>query len=445
MPASTLRESAFLLLTALAGRPQHGYTLIEDIDRLSGGRVRLRTGTLYALLERLREAGHIELDREEVVASRLRRYYRLTEAGAAALAEESDILRGRANAADSLLRQPTGPAHEAIPAIPATPAGPSSAARAAPATVATTGQLVHRALFYRNTGEYLAATVPFVVAGLDAGEVVAVIVPSANLRLIRDGLNQSAVQVRMLDMAGVGRNPGRIIPALLLAFIHEHNGRAVRIVAEPIWAARTSAEYPACVQHEALINTALAGHPATILCAYDSTTLKPHAIHDAYRTHPTISNGPEIRGSDSYDPDAARNDYNIPLPEADINQAQRFRFNPASLPQARAQAVAHADRLGLPASRHSDVELAVAELASNSVRFGGGHGRLIVGTVDGDLVCQVQDAGTISDPLAGRRPAPETQPTGRGLLIVNRAADLVRTYTAKGSTVTRVYFGLGPL
>ena len=85
MSEKALRPPAFLVLTALAGHPQHGYAVIEDVLRISGGSVRLHTGTLYALLDRLREAGLVEVDREEIVASRLRRYYRLTDAGAARL------------------------------------------------------------------------------------------------------------------------------------------------------------------------------------------------------------------------------------------------------------------------------------------------------------------------------------------------------------------------
>ena len=70
-----LREPTFLVLTALAADPQHGYAVIEDVARMTGGRVRLRAGTLYAALDRLRTEGLIEVARE-VVPSRLRRYYR---------------------------------------------------------------------------------------------------------------------------------------------------------------------------------------------------------------------------------------------------------------------------------------------------------------------------------------------------------------------------------
>ncbi len=99
-----MREPTFLVLTALAGEPQHGYAVIEDVARITDGRVRLRAGTLYAALDRLRTEGLIEVEREEVVQSRLRRYYRLTGLGEARLTEETRRLRTQATIAEKRLR-----------------------------------------------------------------------------------------------------------------------------------------------------------------------------------------------------------------------------------------------------------------------------------------------------------------------------------------------------
>ena len=99
-----MQEATFLILTALAGGSQHGYGIISDVEQISQGRVRLRAGTLYAALDRLRADRLIEADREEVVENRLRRYYKLTPTGAERLAEEADRLRTNARAAHSRLR-----------------------------------------------------------------------------------------------------------------------------------------------------------------------------------------------------------------------------------------------------------------------------------------------------------------------------------------------------
>ncbi len=94
-----MQEPTFLILTALADGAQHGYGIITDIEGISAGRIRMRAGTLYAALDRLRAEGLIAADREEVVDGRLRRYYRLTDDGAAALAAEVDALRRRTETA----------------------------------------------------------------------------------------------------------------------------------------------------------------------------------------------------------------------------------------------------------------------------------------------------------------------------------------------------------
>jgi DNA-binding PadR family transcriptional regulator len=98
-----MQEATFLILTALAGGSQHGYGIITDVEQISNRRVRLRAGTLYTALDRLRADGLIEVDREEIVENRLRRYYQLTSTGAERLADEAARLHSNAYVAMSRL------------------------------------------------------------------------------------------------------------------------------------------------------------------------------------------------------------------------------------------------------------------------------------------------------------------------------------------------------
>jgi len=98
-----MQEATFLILTALAGGTQHGYGIITDVERISDQRVRLRAGTLYTALERLRTDRLVEVDREEIVDGRLRRYYRLTAMGQERLAAEAARLQANALVAMSRL------------------------------------------------------------------------------------------------------------------------------------------------------------------------------------------------------------------------------------------------------------------------------------------------------------------------------------------------------
>jgi DNA-binding PadR family transcriptional regulator len=103
MTQRVMQEATFLILTALAAGSRHGYGIIADVGEISDGRVRLRPGTLYSALDRLREGELVKVDRDEVVDGRLRRYYRLTPPGADVLAAEAARLQASARAALSRL------------------------------------------------------------------------------------------------------------------------------------------------------------------------------------------------------------------------------------------------------------------------------------------------------------------------------------------------------
>jgi PadR family transcriptional regulator PadR len=97
-------EPAFFILTALVDQPRHGYGIVGEVAELSQGRVQLKVGTLYGVLDRLVGDGLVELDREEVWQGRLRRYYRLTESGAHTLATEAERHAANARVASERLR-----------------------------------------------------------------------------------------------------------------------------------------------------------------------------------------------------------------------------------------------------------------------------------------------------------------------------------------------------
>jgi len=84
-----MREPTYFVLAALLQGPLHGYAIMKRAGELSGGRVRLATGTLYTALDRLTAEGHVQLVSEERVDGRLRRTYGLTEDGSAALRAEA--------------------------------------------------------------------------------------------------------------------------------------------------------------------------------------------------------------------------------------------------------------------------------------------------------------------------------------------------------------------
>ncbi|WP_433433196.1 anti-sigma factor RsbA family regulatory protein [Nonomuraea sp. CA-141351] len=299
---------------------------------------------------------------------------------------------------------------------------------------------VHPALFYRGDREYVAATTAFVRAGLALGEPVAVAVPAANLALIEAALGDDAKSVQLLDMQEAGRNPGRIIPAVLRDFADRHPGGHVRIIGEPIWAGRTDTEYGAAAQHEALINWSFAGRRVTILCPYDAVRLAPEVIDEAARTHPVLRDATREWPSADYAPELVVSGHNLALGEP--AEFVSLRFDRTNLSEARSLAAGQAALMGFSGDRLDDIRLTVAELGANSLDHGGGSGTVRIWVEDGRMVCEVSDSGHITDLLAGRRPVDPRHAGSRGLLIVNLLSDLVRVHTRVGATTIRAYFDI---
>jgi DNA-binding PadR family transcriptional regulator len=130
MTIRRLQEPSFLVLTALAGGARHGYALLTDIASLSEDAAPMRAGTLYAVLDRLTNEGLVEVDHEEVVDGRLRRYYRLSGKGAERLGAEIAQMRAQAAVAARrlrVLRAGTAPMSGGISAPPAPLGAPGTA------------------------------------------------------------------------------------------------------------------------------------------------------------------------------------------------------------------------------------------------------------------------------------------------------------------------------
>ena len=304
----------------------------------------------------------------------------------------------------------------------------------------TAGGFAHAALVYRGRDEYVGQVTGFVRDALAAGEPALVAVPDNHLDLVRGALNGVGHRVTFADMAVAGRNPGRIIPGVLLDFADRHPGRRVSIVGEPVWPGRNPTEYPACVLHEALINGAFAGRDASILCPYDADGLDDAALADALRTHPVVTEAGESRRSLSYAgfADAAAA-FNRPLPPPPAG-ATTVRFaTGAEMSEVRRMVTAHARAAGLATDRVADLTFAVNEVVTNTVEHSGGPGRVTLWTEPTGPVCQVDDGGHLADPLAGRVPPDGESLGGRGLVTVNHLCDLVLVHTEPGHTSIRLY------
>jgi anti-sigma regulatory factor (Ser/Thr protein kinase) len=131
----------------------------------------------------------------------------------------------------------------------------------------------------------------------------------------------------------------------------------------------------------------------------------------------------------------------LPGPPAGIAPID-LAIDHASLAAVRRLVGAHATEAGASAARAGEMALAVSELATNTLRHGGGHGTLRLWLDADGLVCDVADRGHIIDPLVGRRRPTSNQLDGRGLWLVNQLCDLVQLRTSPDGTVVRVHMRL---
>jgi len=293
----------------------------------------------------------------------------------------------------------------------------------------------HLAYLYDDERDYLACLSEFARAGLHNAEPVFVAVPGRRAKL-QECLGAESPLLRYGAMTETGRNPARLIPELY-AFVAEHPGQRVRYIGESSWPGRSDAELCEAARHDALLNLAFAKASVSIMCPYDVRGLAADVVVRVQRTHPAILQAGQTQPATGY---AGRGvvpaDCNDPL-SAPPASAQTLGYE-TSLRQVRDLVASHGATLGMAADRITNLVIAAGEVTANTLRHTSAGGRFWVWHTGEEIICQVQDQGWITDPLAGRqRHAPED--SGHGLWVVNQMCDLVeiRTSQAAGTIIRR--------
>jgi anti-sigma regulatory factor (Ser/Thr protein kinase) len=297
----------------------------------------------------------------------------------------------------------------------------------------------HEALLYSGTSDLMAAVTPFVAEAVAADEPILVVLDAAKNRALREALGSDAERVEFADMRAIGRNPARIMPAWQ-DFVDRRArpGTTIRGIGEPVWLGRTPAELVECRRHEHLLNVAF-DCDFVLLCPYDVDALDPAVIDQARDSHPLVREAGRVAPSPRYPGAGALSaPFDDPLPRPP-GAPPILIFQVGGLREARAWVGAHAAAAGLPPARARDLQLAVNEIAKNSLTHGGGGGTVSV-WVDGEaLICEVRDGGQITDPLADRRRPPDDAPRGRGMWVANQICDLVQVRTSPAGTIVRLH------
>jgi anti-sigma regulatory factor (Ser/Thr protein kinase) len=300
----------------------------------------------------------------------------------------------------------------------------------------------HEVLYYaEGVDGFVAGTLPFVERALTAEQPVLVAVGAQRIAGLKEALGDEAERVRFADMRSLGANPARIIPAWR-EFLQRHcaEGGPAFGIGEPIWPGRSPAELVECQHHEALLNLAFdPGQAWHLLCPYDLDGLDDAVIEAARLSHPLIAGDGDSEPSGAYlcahEPPRPLED-TLPAPCSPI---QERTFTVEQLCSLRRFVSAWASEELLDDERRERLVLAVNELASNSIRHGGGRGKLLVWRDTDTLLCEIRDDGHIADPLAGRRRPTIEEYGGRGLWLVNQLCDLVQVRTSPNGSVVRTH------
>lgn len=310
------------------------------------------------------------------------------------------------------------------------------------------GDFRHEAFLYSGDDEFLDGASTFVREAMAADEPVLLAVSQVKGEKLRgvlgDELTGHADDVLFADMAELGRNPARIIPAWR-QFISSHTiGRGARGIGEPVWAGRSAAELREAQRHESLLNVAFSGvHDFWLVCPYDVSALSSEVVDEAYRSHPYVleRGGSSVVNEHVLTRAGIPGHLDDPLPEP-AGVPFRLSFGPGDLSDLRHAVAGWAVDGGLISPRLDLLVLAVNELTTNSVEHGGGQGELLLWREETALLAEIRDGGYITEPLVGRIPPDQQQGGGRGVWLVNQVCDLVEIRSAPEGTAVRVHMTL---
>lgn len=291
----------------------------------------------------------------------------------------------------------------------------------------TIASLRHSVLFYRSDEEFLDVAAPFLRDGVLAG--LPVLSVTGRRRALSDRLAGTARFVEFAAPRSLFATPPRALTALL--------GRSW-VLAEPAWTD------PVIEWHrfEALVNVALAGSGARVLCAYDTRALDESITATARRTHP------HVHGERGVNPGYAEpaafsaecDETALPPPAGLVLS---MTFGDGQLRGVRDFVAGHTKGTGLPAQRAGDFLLAVNEVATNVLRHTGRRGLVRLWTAGDELICEVSDtAGLLVDDLLGRLPPTPGSGRGAGLWMARQLCDLVDLRTTEAGSVVRLHMRL---
>lgn len=289
----------------------------------------------------------------------------------------------------------------------------------------------HAAAVVASDEEILASALPFLEAGLAAGDTTVLACPAELAELIRVGLGVPAGTLENLPRIGLldTRAPDALtVTHRLLERARSTGSGRVRVVGQVQFGDRPRT-WREGARYEAARNVLLARQPLSGLCLYDSRVLPAEVLDAARATHPELL----VAGVRRSNPDFADpTDFlrRLPVPREPVESSAPVLAVPAAtvLADLRHQLGAALSAHVADADLADDLHLAMSEVAANAFRHGAPPVSVRMWVGPDQLVCETSDRGTaFGDPLAGFQPAhgPDLARGGMGLWLARKLFDHV--------------------
>ena len=297
----------------------------------------------------------------------------------------------------------------------------------------------HEAFLWHDRTDFTDGLVPFITEGLAAGEPVMVATVTEHTDWLREALGPDADQVEFVDMAELGRNPAKIIPAWQKFIDTEAGGsRPARGVGEPIWAGRGTDELIECQLHEALLNVAVDPMtPFWLVCPYDAKRLDPAVVDEAYRSHPVVIEADVYKGSTQYAGRAHLEQMLGTVLPPLVGEPITIPFSAKNLDRLPMFLKLEGHVAGLGLQQATDLAYATHALAAGSLERGATCSVIRMWRQPRSVVYEVIDDTYVDDPLAGRR-APLVD-SADALWTANQLCDLVQLRSIAAGTIVRLH------
>jgi anti-sigma regulatory factor (Ser/Thr protein kinase) len=310
---------------------------------------------------------------------------------------------------------------------------------------------IHHALFYDSTDALLATAVPFLRAGLNAGEPAILVCRHGPNSALTDALGADP-DVTVFDRAAVYTRTAHAV-ANYRQMMRRHTPagtRRVRLVGEVAFGADPKT-WPEWMQFEAIVNAALSPYPLSSVCAYDTRSLPDPVLASAEHTHPLLLTPSGGRPSPHYRPPAAfLRQFAGVDPDPLETTAATYTLDLTGLIQLadlRHQLRTAQALSSLPTSSRSNLVAAVAEIAANGLIHGRPPVRVRLWVTPTRVLCAVTDQGPgFDDPLAGYAPADTGHPlrAGAGLWLARQSCDRLDMTTAPDGFTVRLSVTVPP-